>query len=186
VAPGAALILGEKLTRGRHAGVALGMAGVAVLFNPAAFDWSDSRALLGNGLLLLAALAWAASILHVRGHRWTNSPLDLAFWQMLVGLVALLPVAWLWEGAPKADLSFEFLWVAAYNGPLATAFAFWAAVTVNRMLPAVTVSLVYLCIPAGGLLISAAILGEPLTATNLLGLALVAAGVGVVALSERG
>jgi drug/metabolite transporter (DMT)-like permease len=185
VAPGAALFLGERLTRGRLAGVGLGLAGVAVLFNPAGFDWNDGGALLGNGMLMLAALAWAAGILHVRGHCWTTSPLDLAFWQMLVGLVALLPLAWLWEGPPRADWSAEFLWVAAYNGPLATAFAFWAAVTVNRMLPAVTVSLAYLCVPAGGVLASALMLGEPLTATNLLGLTLIAAGVAAVALTER-
>lgn len=184
VAPGAALLLGETLTRGRMAGVALGLSGVAVLFNPLGFDWSDGRQALGNGMLVLAALAWAASILHVRGHRWRGSPLELAPWQMMAALVPMVPLALALEGWPRVDWSEEFLWVAAYNGPLATAFAFWAAVTVNRLLPAVTVSLAFLCVPAGGLLFSALLLGEALTPTNVAGLSLIAAGVAVVALSD--
>jgi drug/metabolite transporter (DMT)-like permease len=185
VAPGAVLLLGEKLDRVRLAGLALGLAGVAVLFNPLEFDWSDGRALAGNGFLLAAALAWAIAILHVRGHRWAGSPLALAPWQMLVSLPPLTALAWVVEGPPDFDLSAEFLWLSAYNGPVATAFALWAAVTVTRMLPAITVSLAFLCVPAAGLLFSAWWLGEPLTATNLAGLGLIGAGVAMVAWAER-
>ncbi len=185
VAPIAAVFLGERLTRARLAGVALGLAGVAALFNPFGFDWGDRRALLGNGLLLAAALVWAVTIVHVRGHVWRVPPLELAPWQMAIGLVPLVVAAWMVEGPPHGDSSPEFLAVVAYNGPLATAFAFWAAVTVNRMLPAVTVSLAFLCVPAFGLLASAATTGERLTATNLAGLALIVAGVAVVARGGR-
>lgn len=179
VGPGAALLLGERLTGRRLAGLALGLAGVTVLFNPLGFDWHDRQAVIGNLLLLVAALVWAAVILHIRGHRWRAAPLDLAPWQMLVGLVPLTIAAALVEGVPRVDMSAEFLAVAVYNGPIATAFAFWAAVSVNRMLPALTVSLAFLCVPAAGLALSALSLGERLSATNLLGLALIVAGVAV-------
>lgn len=182
VAPGAALLLGERLDRRTLAGVALGLAGIVVLFNPLGFDWSDGKALAGNVLLLVAALAWAAAILHVRGHRWQSSPLELAPWQMLAGLVPLVMLAWIIEGTPDVDPTAEFLWVAAYNGPLATALAFWAAITINRLLPAVTVSLTFLCVPVAGLVFSWALLGEALTATNLAGLGLIIAGVAAVVL----
>ena len=184
VTPGAVLFLGETLTRARMIGLALGLAGVAVLFNPLTFDWSDPASVWGNVMLMAAALAWAAAILHVRGHRWVGSPLELAPWQMLLATPPLVLLAWLVEGPPHADMSPTFLWVAAYNGPLATAFAFWAAITVNRMLPAITVSLAFLCVPVGGLVFSALLLGESLSAGNLLGLALVAAGVAVVAVGD--
>ena len=183
VAPGAALFLGERLTRGRLLGLALGLGGVMVLFNPVAFNWSDAAALKGNGMLLFAALVWAAAILHVRGHRWVGSPLDLAPWQMLVGVVPVALAAALLEGAPAPDGSWELAWTLIYNGTFATAFAFWAAVTVNRALPALTVSLSFLCVPAGGLVFSSLLLGESLSLTNLAGLALIAGGVGVVALA---
>lgn len=183
VAPGAALFLGERLTRGRVAGVCLGLGGIVVLFNPIGFDWSNGSALLGNGLLLLAALVWAAAILHVRGHTWRSSPLDLAPWQMLVGLVPVTALAAIVEGAPRPDGSFELIWALIYNGTLATAFAFWAAVTVNRLLPALTVSLSFLCVPAGGLVFSSVMLGEGLSLTNMGGLALIVAGVAIVAVA---
>lgn len=184
VTPGAILFLGERLTRARAIGLALGLAGVAVLFNPFSFDWSDAASVWGNGMLMASALVWAAAILHVRGHRWVGRPLDLAPWQMLVATPPLALLAWLVEGPPRADLSPTFLWVAFYNGPLATAFGFWAAITVTRMLPAITVSLAFLCVPAAGLAFSAAMLGETLSAGNILGLALVAGGVAVVGLAD--
>ncbi|MBI3443913.1 MAG: DMT family transporter [Magnetospirillum sp.] len=181
VAPGAALFLGERLTPGRVAGLVLGLSGILVLFNPLGFDWNDGPALMGNGMLLLAALVWAGAILHVRGHRWCSTPLDLAPWQMLIGTVPVALAAAALEGAPAPDGSFELIWTLIYNGTLATAFAFWAAVTVNRLLPALTVSLSFLCVPAGGLVFSALLLDESLSLTNLAGLTLIAAGVGVVA-----
>lgn len=177
VAPGAALLLGERLDLRRLMGVGLGLAGIVVLFNPLGFDWSDGQVVAGNMLLLVAALAWAMAIVHVRFHQWQSSPLELAPWQMMIGLVPLVILAWVIEGAPSVDPTPEFLWIAFYNGPLATALAFWAAITVTRMLPAVTVSLAFLCVPVAGLLFSWALLGEVLTATNVVGLALIAAGV---------
>ena len=183
MAPGAALFLGERLSRGKLCGLVLGLGGVLVLFNPLGFDWADGRALVGNGLLLLAALVWAATILHVRGHRWTLTPLELAPWQMLAGLVPVTILAVLMEGAPHPDASVELIWTLAYNGSFATAFAFWAAVTVNRLLPALTVSLSFLCVPAGGLVFSALMLGEGISLTNLGGLGLIVAGIATVAVA---
>ncbi len=184
VTPGAVLFLGEKLTRPRMAGLFMGLAGVAVLFNPLSFDWSNPASVWGNLMLMASALVWAAAILHVRGHRWAGSPLDLAPWQMLAAIPPLALLAWLVEGPPHADMSPTFLWVAAYNGPLATAFAFWAAITVTRMLPAITVSLAFLCVPVAGLVLSTLVLGEGMSSANLLGLALIVGGVAVVAVGD--
>lgn len=184
VAPGAALLLGERLTLARIAGVGLGLAGIAVMFNPLAVDWNDGRAMRGNGLLLLGALAWAASILHVRGHDWKETALEAVPWQMLVGLAVLLPLAWSLEGPPKGDTSPQFLAIAFYNGPIATAFAVWAVIRITKRLPAVTVSLGLLAVPAAGVVASALVLGEPLTASNLAGLTLIGAGVTTVAVSD--
>jgi drug/metabolite transporter (DMT)-like permease len=46
VTPGAALFLGERLTLPRAGGVVLGLGGLAVLFNPLAFDWHNGTALM--------------------------------------------------------------------------------------------------------------------------------------------
>src|SRR3546814_4137147 len=72
----AIVLLGERPTAFKLLGLALGFAGVAVLFNPLGFDWADPQVLLGNGMLLAAALAWSVAILHIRAHKWDSSPLQ--------------------------------------------------------------------------------------------------------------
>jgi drug/metabolite transporter (DMT)-like permease len=47
------------------------------MFNPMAFDWQDQRALIGNGVILLASFCWAANILYVRAHKWVSTPFQL-------------------------------------------------------------------------------------------------------------
>lgn len=182
VAPGAVLLLSEPLGRLGVAGVALGMLGVAVLFDPGGFDWSDADAVRGNAMLLGAAFLWAGAILHVRGHRWRGSALSLAPWQMMAGTLALLPVTFAVEGAPRIDWNAISIAVLAYNALLATAFGFWAVMTVTRALPAVTASLSFLGVPMAGLLLSAWWLDEPLSADKVAALALILAGVAAVTL----
>ncbi len=185
VTPAAVWLLGEQLTRLKAAGLAVGLCGVAVLFNPFGFDWTDGAVLRGNLLLMLAALAWSGAILHVRGHRWQSSPLQLAPWQMLVASLPVAALAGATEGLPEIDWSGEILLILAYNGPLATAFCYWAAVTVTRALPAISTSLGFLGVPVAGVIFSAAWLAEPLTLTLLGGLVLVVSGMALVNLPSR-
>lgn len=186
VVPGAMLVLGETLRGRRLAGFALGILGVAVLFNPAAFDWTDPGVVLGNGLLMLAALAWAVQIIHVRGHRWRASPLDLAPWQFLVAAALLVPLALVFEHGGEIRWTGRLLAILAYNGPVATALCFWAIVTVNRALPAITTSLATLGVPVAGMASSALWLGEEMTVTDLSGLGLIVLGLAFIALGEGG
>ncbi|MEX2629864.1 MAG: DMT family transporter [Tistlia sp.] len=185
VAPAAVLLLGERMTRLKALGLLLGLGGLAVLFNPLDFAWQDRRQLFGNGALLLAALLWSAAILHVRRHRWSASPLDLAPWQMLLASALLAAAALPLEGLGWARWSWELGAVLAYNGPLASAFCFWAAVMVARDLPSITTSLGFLGVPLFGVLVSTLWLGEPLSASLLLGLAAILGGLALVNLADQ-
>ncbi|MFA9460808.1 DMT family transporter [Thiohalorhabdus methylotrophus] len=185
VTPGAVLLLGEHIGRMKAAGLGLGLAGVGVLFNPFGFDWGKPEVLVGNGLLLLAAFLWAALMLRIRGHRWDGSPLSLMPWQLAIAAAILVPTALIVEGSRPIDWSWPLGAFLFYNGPLATAFCFWAIITVNRSLPAITTSLGTLGVPAFGLAVSALALGEPLTFTNTGGLALILSGLVLVTLADR-
>jgi drug/metabolite transporter (DMT)-like permease len=185
VVPGAVL-LGERLTAPRIGGLALGLAGIAVLFEPGEIDWSDRSILFGNLCLVLAALAWAVAILHIRFHRWSLSPLELMPWHLLLAGIVVLPLALVAEGAPRIVWAAEFWAVLTYNGPLTTCFCVWAIVTIGRTLPAITTSLVLLAVPVVGLLASALWLGEALTTGLVLGMALIGGGVGLVTLADGG
>lgn len=184
VAPGAVLVLGERLTRFKLLGVALGLFGLTVLFNPFGFDWADPDVVLGNALLMVSALGWAIAIIHIRAHRWESSPLELAPWQMLVAAPLVAGLA-LWLESPETiRWSGELVAVLAYNGLVATAFCFWAGVTVTRALPAISTSLGFLGVPVIGVLVSAAALGEALSATLLGGLVLIVAGMTLVSVPQ--
>jgi drug/metabolite transporter (DMT)-like permease len=185
VVPGAILILGECLRLAKLIALLLGLAGVAVMFNPAAFDWSDHTAVVGNGYLLAAAALWAGSIIHVRAHRWQGTPLTLAPWQMLIGLIPLFALAWSVEGPPPhVSFSLGTLVLAIYSGPLITAFPFWALVTVSRTLPAVTTSLTLLLVPVIGLLSSVIFLTEQINATLIVGLLLIVSAITAVSVAD--
>lgn len=184
VTPAAMLLMRETLTPRKAAGLVLGLGGLAVLFNPLGFDWARREALVGNALLLGAAFAWSLAILHVRVHRWDSSPLQLAPWQMLMAAVPLGLLSWLTESWSAVRWSGELAVILAYNGPLATAFCFWAVVSVNRALPAITTSLSLLAVPVAGVLFSAVFLGEVLTPTLVGGLLLILAGTVLVHLAD--
>ena len=185
VVPAALIWLDERLSRLKAMGLVSGLLGVAALFNPVSFDWSDPNTLLGNGALMAAALAWAMALIHVRAHRWAARPLDLAPWQFLLATTCLIPIAAVTEGGREIAWSWELTGILVFNGPIATAFAFVAQVSIARSLPAITTSLGMLGVPVAGLLFSAAILGEPLTATKCIGLALIVVGLALVSLADR-
>lgn len=184
VLPAAVWLFGERLTRWKLLGMVLGFAGLVVLLNPASIDWSDGNVLLGNFLLLIGAGMWAIAILHTRRHRWHLSPLQLAPFQMALLIVPACFLAWALEGPFRADWSWQLIAMLVYNGPLATAFAFWASVSIQRALPSTTVSLSYLAVPAWGLIASTLWLGEALPASLILGGLLILLGVAAIAIAD--
>ena len=179
VAPFAWLFMSEAVTPTRWAGVGFGLAGLAIMFNPLAFNWSDRGALIGNGLLLLAALCWAANILYVRAHQWISSPFQLVFWQALLVTVVLSVLALAFDGVPVITWTPELTGALLYGGICGTALAHWAVVTVNRSLPAVTTSLGLLATPVVGVAVSAIFLGEPIGASLICAMALILGGIAI-------
>ncbi|HEX9471520.1 MAG TPA: DMT family transporter [Bradyrhizobium sp.] len=177
VAPGAWLFLREPATRSQLRGIGLGVAGLVVMFNPLAFDWGDSNALIGNGLILLAALCWAANILYVRAHAWVSTPFQMVFWQALLATAVLSALAWLIDGAPRADWNPPLAGAFLYAGICGTALAHWAMVVVNRSLPAVTTSLGLLATPVIGVATSAIFLGEAIGNSLILAMAMILGGI---------
>lgn len=184
VAPMAVVLLGERLGPVKLVGLMLGLGGVGVLFNPSTFDFSNRPALIGNGMLLLSAIILAAVIVHIRRRRWILTQVELMPWQMLLGGTLLVAAAWWLEGDAEIRWSWALGAVLAYNGPVASAFCFWAYLTVMRDLPAVSTALGSLGVPVAGVLFSAAVLGEPLSPAMVAGLVLIAAGVAVVVVAD--
>jgi drug/metabolite transporter (DMT)-like permease len=185
VLPGSILILGERPRAFKLIGLLLGVVGVAVMFNPLSFNWNDRSALIGNLYLVIAAALWAGVIIHVKAHRWTDTPWTLAPWQMLVGLGPLVALAWFVEGPPPVPrISLGTIVFVIYSGPLITAFPFWALITVSKNLPALTTSLTLLLVPVIGLLSSSVFLSEQVDVSSIIGLVLIVGAVALVNLAD--
>jgi drug/metabolite transporter (DMT)-like permease len=179
------MFLGERPTARTLGGTFVGLAGMALLFSPTSLDWGNRQMVFGQILLMLAAIAWSICIVHIRGHRWQASPLDLAPWQMLLAAVPLAIAALIADGPAPGDFSLAFWAITFYIGVFATAFAFWAVVEANRRLAATTISNALLAVPVVGLTVSACVTGEKMAFWLIFGMVMMLAGIAIVASTRR-
>ena len=163
-------------------GLVLGIAGLAALLNPAVIDWRSGAELLGTLGLLLNAVLWAGVTIHVRRHHWTQAPLELQPWMLLVALVPLVLLAVVTESGRAIRWEPITVLILLYSGPLATAFAYWASQAITRSLGAQASGTGFLATPVVGLLPGALLLGEPLGLADVAGFALILAGIAVTTL----
>jgi len=177
VTPGAWLLLREKPSSRQLAGVAFGLVGLVLMFNPWVLDWRDTNALFGNGVILLAAFFWAANILFVRAHRWVSTPFQLVFWQTALASCVLSMLAFCLDGAPRIAWSPQLVGAFLFAGLFGTALAYWAMTMVNRSLPAVTTSLGLLATPVVGIASSTIGLGETISATLVISMVMILGGI---------
>ena len=185
VMPAAWLFLGERMTPSRSLGMALGLIGLVVLFNPFAFNWSDADTLAGSGCILLAALCWAVSIVYVRAHRWISTPFQLVFWQTLLATLVVSVLALLKDGVPHLTWNMQLTGLFLFSGIIGTALAYWAMATVNRSLPAMVTSLGLLATPVVGVASSAIILDEAIQIDLIVAMLLILGGIAIGTISRR-
>jgi len=185
VTPIAVLFFKEPLRKLTVAGLVMGLLGVLLLFNPFDFDWSNKNAIYGNEMLLLAAFIWALVIIHIRFGKYHRSALELAPWQMLIATIFLTVMGHIFEPNPIINWSWQLLAEVGYISIIATAFAYWAAIELNRRLPAVTTSVIFLGVPVVGLISSAFILKESITLNLIIAMSLILIGLLCVALDRK-
>jgi drug/metabolite transporter (DMT)-like permease len=163
-------------------GLVLGVAGLAALLNPAVIDWHSGAELLGTVGLLVNAALWAGVTIHVRRHRWTQSPLELQPWMLLLALIPLTVLALATESGRAIRWEPETVLILLYSGPLATAFAYWASQAITRTLGAQASGTGFLATPVVGLVSGAVLLNESLGIVDVAAFALILAGIAVTSL----
>lgn len=185
VTPLAAIFFHEKVTFVKLMGVLLGLSGIVILFSPSSLDWNNGNVVFGNILLVLSALVWSVSILQSRFSQWHSDPLKLIPWQLLIATILTTGTALIFEPISSIEWNTTLWATLFYNGLLATAFGYWASITVFRNLPAVTSSLCYLGVPVLGLIFSALILGEAIIFSVIIAMLLIVGGLVCVAISKN-
>jgi len=183
-APLGAWFLSERLTRGRAIALLVGIAGIALLMEPWTLRITD-RATIGYAMLVTAAIATAASTVHMRGHRWASSPMALMPWQLLIAgclsAVAAVSVA----GAPRLAWDLREIGVVAYQVVLAGGVGVWGTITISRALPATSTGIVMMAVPVIGVASSVLAVGELLTPATLAGMGVVLAAIAANVLADR-
>ncbi|MDA9452038.1 MULTISPECIES: DMT family transporter [Bradyrhizobium] len=185
VAIAAPLLGKDMLTAPKLAGALLGLIGLAVILNPSSIDWGNANVVLGAGMVILAAISWAANIIYIRAHRWIASPLQLLFWQVLVATVVLSTLAMVIDGLPHVEWSWRLAMLFLYSGLIGTALAYWAMSMVNKSISALTTSLGTTGTPLVGIASAAILLGEPLDLSLAVAAGLIVTGIGLATLGDR-
>jgi len=169
----------ERLVTRQIIGLVLATGGVAVAVAERGLDWQGhGAALVGDGLILMAALCGAAYGVLVKRISGRYSALTVTTYAMLIGALVLLPAA-LAEGLAAAvvDLDGQTLMLVLFLGVLGGAVLWYlygfALSTLNPTQAAVYVNLN----PLAAMILATVLLGERVTGPMLLGFAMVLAGV---------
>ena len=172
--------LGQRLPPLAVAGLFVGFAGVLVIMTGRlghGLDWG------GIAACVVGVLALAIATLTLRNAAAGGSLWIVVGLQMLVGAVALLP----------ASLAFE-TWQVAWSGRFVAAFLYSAIVSgvvatmiwfiLVRRIGATRAATFHFLNPFLGVAIAAAVLGERISAGDLVGVAIIMAGILAVQLSR--
>jgi drug/metabolite transporter (DMT)-like permease len=152
-------VLGERFTRRRMAGLALGMLALALLLGESFASLGSAP--LGSLLILGAAVLWAlGTVLQKRFQ--ARMPLGAyTGWMMLLGGVPIFIGALLFEDMTAlSSVSLAPALGVVYNIFIAFAFAHWAWIKLATSVPVGVFSISMLIIPVIGVLSGVVFLGE--------------------------
>ncbi|HTP61884.1 MAG TPA: EamA family transporter [Burkholderiales bacterium] len=182
--PLSVLLLGERLTTRKLAGLALGMAGMALLV------WDEFHRIQGAPrgalLVLCAALTWAIGTILQKKYPVRAPVAGFTAWLMLIGGVPIYIGALLFEDFSKlANVGLMSALGATYNVLLAFAWAHWAWIKLSTSVSVTVFSLCMLIIPVVGVFSGMLFLGESPGWTEYAALAFVLGSLATVVVPQR-
>jgi drug/metabolite transporter (DMT)-like permease len=171
----------EPMTPFRASGVAIGFAGVVVMVGPSALAGLGGTFLPQLALLGAAGAYGTSVVFAVRFARRGVPPLATATAQIAAAAVIILPIAIIadrpWE---YASLSAEALAAIGAVAVLSTSLAYIIYYRILSTAGSVNLVLVNFLVPATGVLLGAAVLGERLAPRHFVGMAAIALGLAFV------
>jgi len=178
------LVFGERVRPLQAVGLVIALAGLGVF----ATTVGGAVTGLGLALILAGALSWALGNLVLKRVGPVNT-LALFIWASLIPPLPMLGLSVLYESpAPLATIAAMSAqgWMAVIYVALASTvlgYSIWGALLARH--PAASVTPFALLIPVVGVAVAAAILGERLTPRDLLGGAIILAGLALTQIPPR-
>jgi drug/metabolite transporter (DMT)-like permease len=162
------------------AGLALGMAGMALLIGPGDLGDGNPVDLIGAGAVLLAAFSWANGSLYSRRAALPDSPLLATGMEMFVGGLLLLTLALLTGEGAQVDLSavsLRSLLALGYLIVMGSLVAFTAYIWLLKVTTPSRVATYAYVNPVVAIFVGWALAGEPLTPRVIAATAVIVAAV---------
>jgi drug/metabolite transporter (DMT)-like permease len=177
-------VLGERIDKRAAMGLALCIAGLAVLVAPVAEE--SMREPIGLLLALVCALGWGGGTVYMKWARIKGDLLAITFWQVVVGVIAFAIGYLTFEGIPHFEpLQWRTWGGLLFNGILGTGIAYFIWFNIIGRLSTVMASLGSLINPVVGVIGAMILLGDRPTGPDLIGFALIFAAAACVMLPRR-
>ena len=158
----------ERLSPQRVAGVTIGLIGVIVLRGGLDLDLAGQG--MGIALCLAGALSYGVAALLARRHLAKSPPLATATFQLMASTAMMAVIAGVVDQPWQLPLPGPTTWLAVTGlAALSTALAYIVFFQILRRSGATNVMLVTLLIPLTAILLGALVLGETISAREILG-----------------
>ena len=169
-------------------GVALGLAGIALLVGPGTFAGGEPVDHIGAGVLVFASLSWAIGSLYSRKAKVPSSPLLGTAMQLLIGGVLLIVLATFtgeWSAIAPSAISLKSLGGLLYLVIFGSLVGFSCYIWLLRVSTPSRVSTYAYVNPVVAGVLGWAFAGEPLTMRTLLAAAVIVGAVALITLGHR-
>ncbi|MCA0920428.1 DMT family transporter [Pseudooceanicola nanhaiensis] len=173
-------VLGDRLNRMTVLGLGLGVTGVVLIMGTRLGAGTDP---IGVALCLAGTLALSVATLSARGASSGGNVLMVVGLQMLAGSAFLFVAALILDERPLS-YSPELLWAFTYTVFVPGLLATWVWFTLVNRIGAVRAATFHFLNPFFGVLVAAIVLGEAVRPLDILGVAVVAAGILAVQLGR--
>jgi len=175
----AVVLVEERFTLARLAGLIAGFLGVVVLTGDDAVNITDSD-VLGELAVILGAACYGAAAVYLRTLLRSTDATSLSALQVMFGTIIAIPLVFAFEGTPDYTLSVEATLSLLALGVFGTGLGYITYVWLIETTGSVRASLVTYVIPIIGLFLGWAVLDEQVGVNTIAGAALIVAGVASV------
>lgn len=176
----------ERITKHKVIAVAMGVVGVAVIFNDQ-LRVESWLAFAGCVAIVIGAYAAAQASILVKARAGNIHPASLVFCQMICGLPAIIIYSLLREGNPlQFDWSLKAVLSVLYLSVLGTVAAFWLYYWLLSRIESTKAMMISLVTPLLAVIIGNVVLGETLPPLTLFGGLLIIASIGLIVFRKRG
>jgi drug/metabolite transporter (DMT)-like permease len=172
-------VLGERVRGRQWLAAASTLGGLLLIIEP----WAMHASLFSKFLGVMAAVCWAVGTVLVKRlrNRQRVDLLSLTMWQMVLGALPLMLLAWLVPERPT-DWNAVYIGIITFMSIVSTAMCWWLWIYILDKVPAWEASLSVLGTPVIALVSSRLVLGEEFKLSEMAGILLIGSGLAMLSL----